>query len=176
MEIQWYHQIDLGNGIVTPGGDAGTAQKLQFLGMPADLTGKSVLDLCAWDGFYSFEAERRGARRVLAAHYGARSNPMRRLRFVLVEVVGVTLFVSGVASTLAFLATETPAEAARHGLARMPAKCEAGFFNHDGYTCWYAISDHPFLFLLSLATVFGGGAVLVWAQRHWYPKRGNIGA
>lgn len=69
MEIQWYHQIDLGNGIVTPGGDAGTAQKLQFLGMPADLTGKSVLDLCAWDGFFSFEAERRGARRVLAVDH-----------------------------------------------------------------------------------------------------------
>lgn len=34
--------------------------------MPADLTGKSVLDVGAWDGFFSFEAERRGAARVLA--------------------------------------------------------------------------------------------------------------
>ena len=34
--------------------------------LPNDLTGKSVLDVGAWDGAYSFEAERRGASRVLA--------------------------------------------------------------------------------------------------------------
>jgi tRNA (mo5U34)-methyltransferase len=34
--------------------------------MPADLSGKAVLDIGAWDGFFSFEAERRGASRVLA--------------------------------------------------------------------------------------------------------------
>ena len=34
--------------------------------MPASLAGKSVLDVGAWDGFFSFEAERRGASRVLA--------------------------------------------------------------------------------------------------------------
>lgn len=63
--IRWFHQIDLGNGIVTPGIDA-TGQKLGRLGLPADLPGKSVLDIGAWDGFFSFEAERRHARRVLA--------------------------------------------------------------------------------------------------------------
>jgi tRNA (mo5U34)-methyltransferase len=30
------------------------------------LTGKTVLDIGAWDGFFSFEFERRGAKRVLA--------------------------------------------------------------------------------------------------------------
>jgi tRNA (mo5U34)-methyltransferase len=34
--------------------------------IPQDLTGLSVLDIGAWDGFFSFEAERRGAKRVLA--------------------------------------------------------------------------------------------------------------
>ena len=34
--------------------------------MPGRLDGKTVLDVGAWDGFYSFEAERRGAARVLA--------------------------------------------------------------------------------------------------------------
>lgn len=63
--IKWYHQIDLGNGIVTPGVD-NSAKKLQRLGLPARLDGKSVLDIGAWDGFFSFEAERRGAKRVLA--------------------------------------------------------------------------------------------------------------
>jgi tRNA (mo5U34)-methyltransferase len=63
--IRWFHRIDLGNGIVTPGVD-NTPEKLKTLGLPADLTGTTVLDVGAWDGFFSFEAERRGARRVLA--------------------------------------------------------------------------------------------------------------
>jgi tRNA (mo5U34)-methyltransferase len=69
MEIRWFHVIDLGNGVVTPGYEGKTPHKLKTLGMPEDLTGKSVLDLCAWDGFFSFEAERRGARRVLAVDH-----------------------------------------------------------------------------------------------------------
>ncbi len=67
-EIKWFHSIDLGNGVVTPGSD-NSPKKLQTIGMPADLTGKSVLDLGAWNGYFSFEAERRGARRVLATDY-----------------------------------------------------------------------------------------------------------
>ena len=38
-----------------------------MLGLPDDLTGRTVLDVGAWDGFFSFEAERRGAARVVAA-------------------------------------------------------------------------------------------------------------
>ena len=56
-EIQWFHTLNLGNGIVTSGFDA-SPQKLQTIGLPEDLTGKSVLDLCTWDGFFAFEAER----------------------------------------------------------------------------------------------------------------------
>ncbi len=63
--IRWFHQIDLGGGIVTPGHD-NSAEKLPRIGLPADLRGKSVLDIGAWDGFFSFEAERRGAERVVA--------------------------------------------------------------------------------------------------------------
>jgi tRNA (mo5U34)-methyltransferase len=63
--IRWFHTIDLGGGVVTPGEDDSQA-KLRTLGLPADLTGRSVLDVGAWDGFFSFEAERRGARRVVA--------------------------------------------------------------------------------------------------------------
>jgi tRNA (mo5U34)-methyltransferase len=63
--IQWWHAIDLGHGIVTPGPDP-TPARVPQLGIPDDLTGLSVLDVGAWDGFFSFEAERRGAARVLA--------------------------------------------------------------------------------------------------------------
>ena len=65
QKIHWYHTIDLGNGIMTPGVDD-TRKRLKHIGLPEDLTGKTVLDIGAWDGFFSFEAERRGAKRVLA--------------------------------------------------------------------------------------------------------------
>jgi tRNA (mo5U34)-methyltransferase len=63
--LNWWHTIDLGDGVITPGIDD-TPRKLQRLRLPEDLRGKSVLDIGAWDGFFSFEAERRGASRVLA--------------------------------------------------------------------------------------------------------------
>lgn len=57
--------MDLGNGILTPGLEP-TLQKLDWIGLPQDFSGKTVLDVGAWDGFFSFECERRGAKRVLA--------------------------------------------------------------------------------------------------------------
>ena len=69
-KIEWWHKIDLGNGIITPG-KVNTFEKLKRIGLPDDLTGKSVLDIGAWDGFYSFEAERRGASRVVAIDWVA---------------------------------------------------------------------------------------------------------
>jgi tRNA (mo5U34)-methyltransferase len=62
---KWWHTIDLGHGIVTPGIDP-TPARLRELQIPEDLTRSTVLDVGAWDGFFSFEAERRGASRVLA--------------------------------------------------------------------------------------------------------------
>ncbi len=64
-KIRWFHRIDLGHGIVTPGLDD-TPAKLARLNFPKDLNGKTVLDIGAWDGFFSYEAERRGASRVVA--------------------------------------------------------------------------------------------------------------
>ncbi|MHC1768132.1 MAG: class I SAM-dependent methyltransferase [Verrucomicrobiia bacterium] len=72
-KIKWYHQIDLGNGVITPGID-NSPKKLQLLHLPERLDGKTVLDVGAWDGFFSFEAERRGAKRVLATDQFSWSN------------------------------------------------------------------------------------------------------
>jgi tRNA (mo5U34)-methyltransferase len=63
--IEWFHSIDLGDGVVTPGIDP-SAARLDKIHLPANLSGMTVLDVGAWDGFFSFEAERRGAARVLA--------------------------------------------------------------------------------------------------------------
>jgi tRNA (mo5U34)-methyltransferase len=64
----WFHTIDLGNGVLTPG-QKNTPEELRNFEIPEDLTGKTVLDIGAYDGFYSFEAERRGAARVVAADH-----------------------------------------------------------------------------------------------------------
>jgi tRNA (mo5U34)-methyltransferase len=63
----WFHQIDLGGDVFTPGRDP-TASKLAALELP-DLTGRSVIDIGAFDGFFTFAAEQRGAARVVAADH-----------------------------------------------------------------------------------------------------------
>lgn len=67
----WWHSIDLGQGVVTPGRQPADflAARVRALQLP-DLRGKTVLDIGSYDGFYAFEAERRGAARVVALdHY-----------------------------------------------------------------------------------------------------------
>jgi 2-polyprenyl-3-methyl-5-hydroxy-6-metoxy-1,4-benzoquinol methylase len=56
----WYHTIDLGHGLVTPG-DYDFRPALPEFHIPADLTGKKVLDVGAGTGFFTFEFEKRGA-------------------------------------------------------------------------------------------------------------------
>jgi tRNA (mo5U34)-methyltransferase len=60
----WRHRIDLGDREFTPG--TKDASHWHALGLPEDLSGQSVLDVGAFDGLIAFEAERRGAERVLA--------------------------------------------------------------------------------------------------------------
>ncbi len=66
----WFHNIDLGHGIHTaPDHFLGDYPRFKFArfadALPADLTGKSVLDIGCNAGFYSVEMKRRGASRVL---------------------------------------------------------------------------------------------------------------
>lgn len=69
----WFHCIDLGNGIRTKTESAagepvdhpqGAWQTIRAY-LPADLSGKSVLDVGCNAGFYAIEAKRRGAARVV---------------------------------------------------------------------------------------------------------------
>ena len=62
-EYGWYHSFEFPDGTFIRG-----VQSLEQLRerwarfpIPADLTGKRVLDIGAWDGWFSFEAERHGA-------------------------------------------------------------------------------------------------------------------
>ena len=58
-----YHSIDLPDGSVLPGLQSldHLRWRLDLFGLPNDLRGKRVLDIGAWDGWFSFECERRGA-------------------------------------------------------------------------------------------------------------------
>ena len=58
----WWHTIDLGDGIVTPGQPNAHQQELRVAAMPMPWEGKTVLDVGCWDGFYSFWCEKQGAR------------------------------------------------------------------------------------------------------------------
>jgi len=59
----WYHRIELPDGVTTPGFAPHCAEAYR---VPLDLTGKRVLDIGAWDGFWTFEALKRGASEVIA--------------------------------------------------------------------------------------------------------------
>jgi tRNA (mo5U34)-methyltransferase len=61
----WFHTFSLGHGIYTPGLARDHVYRLPVLDAER-FAGRSVLDVGAFDGFYSFLAERRGARRVVA--------------------------------------------------------------------------------------------------------------
>ena len=67
LKGRWWHSLDLGEGIFTDGHKTAEVLRREFeaLQLPI-LDGKSVLDIGAWDGYFSFEAERRGADRVVA--------------------------------------------------------------------------------------------------------------
>jgi tRNA (mo5U34)-methyltransferase len=71
--VRWYHEFDFGNGLharsTTPDVEVHRAmwRFIQQQLDQVDFRGKTVLDVGCWDGHWSFYAERRGARSVLAA-------------------------------------------------------------------------------------------------------------
>lgn len=60
----WYHTLELGQGVVTPGA-WDLRPVLPLLPWP-DVTGKRCLDVGTFNGFFAFELERRGASEVVA--------------------------------------------------------------------------------------------------------------
>lgn len=61
----WYHAIDLGGGVVTPGA-FDMRRYLDQYPLPDDMSGMRVLDVGASNGFFSVEFAKRGAAEVVA--------------------------------------------------------------------------------------------------------------
>lgn len=59
----WYHRIELPDGTVTPGNFPLISERYCI---PEDMTGMRVLDIGAWDGYWTWEALKRGAKEVVA--------------------------------------------------------------------------------------------------------------
>jgi len=80
--LPWHHSIDLGGGVVTPGNKSAALcnDEAALIFDRVDLSGRSVLDIGAWNGYFSFEAKRRGASRVLATDSYCWAHPQIRGR------------------------------------------------------------------------------------------------
>ena len=89
-----YHTIELPDGRVLPGLQSADhlRWRLSLFGLAEDLRGQRVLDIGAWDGWFSFECERRGATVVavdcveLATFLEARSLLNSKVEYLTLDV------------------------------------------------------------------------------------------
>lgn len=82
-EGKWWHSIDLGRFGATKGFKSPKTLETEWFAMRVPpLSGKSVLDIGAWDGYFSFRAEREGAARVTALdHFAWSVDPFEKLAY-----------------------------------------------------------------------------------------------
>ena len=90
----WFHNIDLGDGVQTaPDHALGDYPRFKFErfahAVPADLAGKSVLDIGCNAGFYALEMKRRGAATVVGIDADARYLAQARLAADTLGVGGI---------------------------------------------------------------------------------------
>jgi tRNA (mo5U34)-methyltransferase len=62
--MHWFHSIDLGNGVITPGDvSPETLAAMAEVIFSEPIEGKSVIDIGCWDGYFSIEAAKGGEER-----------------------------------------------------------------------------------------------------------------
>ena len=72
-DIEWYHTLDLPNGVVTPG-FVDHRDQVALYHLPESLAGKRCLDVATFDGFWAFEMEKRGASEVVGIDIHSRND------------------------------------------------------------------------------------------------------
>lgn len=83
----WYQTIPVKYGIVTPG-TVDSRERLELLGLPQDLSGKTVLDVGCNSGMLALECKRRGADRVVGIDL--QRNRLAQAR-TLAEIIGLDI-------------------------------------------------------------------------------------
>ena len=86
----WWHSIDLGRGLITPGKKSIETLDLEFdrTFKGVSLHGKRVLDVGAWNGGFTAEAARRGAVHITAVDHVTWNDPVWKGRLSFDIVVG----------------------------------------------------------------------------------------
>lgn len=74
-EITWFHSFKLADETISGLGSYEVLKRRADRLFEGRIRGRSVLDVGAWDGFFSFEAEKQGAARVLATDHYCWSGP-----------------------------------------------------------------------------------------------------
>lgn len=88
---RWFHVVPLGTKIKTPGiYDMSIDSWISGL-LPSDLSGKNILDIGAYDGRWTFECEKRNAKKITAIDVWQYTEDQGRLPFdVCKEILGST--------------------------------------------------------------------------------------
>ena len=107
-QCSWWHTFDLGNGLVTKGGAGVQDWKLSHL--PKRYDGKRVLDIGCADGFYSFDAESKGAKEVVMIDHVIRPTRIlmqelleTNVKFILSKTDDFTTNISGKFNSILFM-------------------------------------------------------------------------
>lgn len=72
-DIDWYHTIDLGKGVVTPG-FVDHRDQVDLYRLPDSLEGRRCLDVATFDGFWAYQMEKRGASEVVGIDIHSRND------------------------------------------------------------------------------------------------------
>lgn len=171
--VRWWHRIPVGQHqgktFYTPGevmhGPDGSDYATKRFGLPLNLAGKTVLDIGAWDGYFSYEAEKRSAAMVVAADIAlTEANPTRLEKGNWGANKGFRLAHKLLASKVRFVESsifridEALVEA---NTQKKPGEAEYPL-TYD-VTCCYGVLYHliePFLALQKLAAVTRGVALV----------------
>ena len=87
--------------------------------------------------------------------------------------LSVAAFFGGFMTMAKFLSAVPPDVANAGGASNIPSSWEAAYFNHGTYEEWYLISNHPFLFGLTLIAFVGGFASVGYFSRKLGILRGS---
>ena len=81
-KYHWFHTIDLGAGVVTPGSKSAAHMHREASALfdSVDMMNKTFLDVGAWNGGFSVLAKRRGAKQVAALDHFTWNHPTLRGR------------------------------------------------------------------------------------------------